>query len=88
MLRRMSGCGLNRAREADAGFARRSRVNLRNPPKIFTEIAIEQLPDIVSFFEHDVPQAFDGAKEPALKAEFAQEQCGRDCRAQRVISHG
>jgi uncharacterized protein (DUF885 family) len=49
-----------------------ARVNLKNPPHIFTEIAIEQLPDIVSFFEHDVPQAFADAQDPALKAEFAQ----------------
>jgi len=49
-----------------------ARVNLQNPPRIFTEIAIEQLPDIVSFFEHDVPQAFADAKDPALNAEFAQ----------------
>jgi uncharacterized protein (DUF885 family) len=49
-----------------------ARVNLQNPPHIFTEIAIEQLPDIVSFFEHDVPQAFSDAQNPALKSEFAQ----------------
>ena len=49
-----------------------ARVNLKNPPHIYTEIAIEQLPDIVSFFEHDVPLAFADAKDPALKAEFAQ----------------
>jgi uncharacterized protein (DUF885 family) len=49
-----------------------ARVNLKNPPRIFTEIAIEQLPDITSFFEHDVPLAFADAKDPALKAEFAE----------------
>ena len=49
-----------------------ARLNLKNPPRIFTEIAIEQLPDIVSFFEHDVPLAFADAKDPALKAEFSQ----------------
>jgi uncharacterized protein (DUF885 family) len=49
-----------------------ARVNLKNPPRIFTEIAIEQLPDIVSFFEHDVPEAFADAQDPGLKAEFAQ----------------
>ncbi|MGA2635233.1 MAG: DUF885 domain-containing protein [Terracidiphilus sp.] len=48
-----------------------ARVNMKNPPRIFTEIAIEQLPGIVSFFEHDVPLAFADAKDPALKAEFA-----------------
>ena len=49
-----------------------ARVNLKNPPRVFTEIAIEQLPDIISFFEHDVPLAFADAKDSALKAEFAQ----------------
>jgi len=49
-----------------------ARVNLKNPPRVFTEIAIEQLPGIVSFFEHDVPLAFADATDPALKAEFAQ----------------
>jgi uncharacterized protein (DUF885 family) len=47
-----------------------ARVNLKNPPRIYTEIAIEQLPGIISFFEHDVPLAFADAKNPALKAEF------------------
>src|ERR1039457_2466738 len=49
-----------------------ARVNLKNPTHIFTEIAIEQLPDIISFFEHDVPLAFADANDPALKTEFAQ----------------
>jgi uncharacterized protein (DUF885 family) len=49
-----------------------ARVNLKNPPHIYTEIAIEQLPGIISFFEHDVPLAFADAKDPALKDEFAQ----------------
>jgi uncharacterized protein (DUF885 family) len=49
-----------------------ARVNLQNPPRIFTEIAIEQLPDIIHFFENDVPQAFADAHDPALKAQFAQ----------------
>jgi uncharacterized protein (DUF885 family) len=48
------------------------RANLKNPPHIYTEIAIEQLPGIVSFFEHDVPSAFADATDPALKAEFAK----------------
>ncbi len=49
-----------------------ARVNLKNPPKIYTEIAIEQLPDIISFFQNDVPSAFTDAKDPALKAHFAE----------------
>lgn len=54
-----------------------ARSNLKNPPKIFTEIALEQIDGNVSFFENDVPSAFfsgaDGeevATDPDLKAEF------------------
>jgi len=49
-----------------------ARENLKDPPRIFTEIAIEQLPGIVSFFEKDVPLAFADAKDPVVKAEFAE----------------
>lgn len=54
------------------GLLAEARVNLKNPPRVYTEIAIEQLPDIVSFFEKDVPLAFADAKDPAVKAEFAE----------------
>ncbi len=49
-----------------------ARANLKNPPKIYTEIAIEQLPGIVSFFKNDVPLAFKQAKDPKLLADFKQ----------------
>lgn len=49
-----------------------ARVNLKNPPHVYTEIAIEQLPGIISFFEHDVPLAFADARDAELKAEFAR----------------
>jgi uncharacterized protein (DUF885 family) len=49
-----------------------ARVNLKSPPRVYTEIAIEQLPGIVDFFEHDVPSAFADAQDTALKAKFAQ----------------
>jgi uncharacterized protein (DUF885 family) len=49
-----------------------ARVNLRNPPKIYTEIAIEQLPGIVSFFENDVPLAFKPVTDAKLLADFHQ----------------
>ena len=49
-----------------------ARVNLKNPPHIYTEIAIEQLPDIISFFEKDVPAAFADAQDAEVKAEFQQ----------------
>jgi uncharacterized protein (DUF885 family) len=49
-----------------------ARQNLKNPPHIYTEIALEQLPDIISFFQKDVPLAFEQAHDPQLKSEFAQ----------------
>ena len=49
-----------------------ARANLKNPPRIYTEIALEQLPDIISFFQNDVPAAFTGASDPAVKAAFAK----------------
>jgi uncharacterized protein (DUF885 family) len=49
-----------------------ARENLKNPPRIYTEIAIEQLPGIIGFFQTDVPMAFADAQDAAVKAEFAQ----------------
>ena len=49
-----------------------ARQNLANPPKIYTEIALEQIDGSISFFEHDVPLAFAGATDAAAKAEFAR----------------
>ncbi len=47
-----------------------ARKNLKNPPKIYTEIALEQLPGTISFFEKDVPSAFPKIKDKKLKAAF------------------
>jgi uncharacterized protein (DUF885 family) len=47
-----------------------ARENLRNPPAIYTQIAIEQLPGIIGFFERDLPAAFQAADDPALQARF------------------
>jgi uncharacterized protein (DUF885 family) len=47
-----------------------ARANLKNPPKVYTEVAIEQLPGIVGFFQNDVPAAFKDVNDAALKAEF------------------
>ena len=54
------------------GLIAEARTNLQNPPRIFTEIAIEQLPGITAFFQHDVPLAFSDAQDSSLKSEFAQ----------------
>ncbi len=48
------------------------KANLKNPPKIYTEVAIEQVPGIVSFFQKDVPLAFKDVKDPELLSEFRQ----------------
>jgi uncharacterized protein (DUF885 family) len=48
-----------------------ARANLVNPPKIYTEIALEQLPGLIRFFQHDVPSAFVDVMDAALKKEFA-----------------
>jgi hypothetical protein len=47
-----------------------ARENLKNPPKIYTEIAIEQAPGIISFFQKDVPLAFKSVTDQKLLAEF------------------
>ena len=49
-----------------------ARQNLKNPPQIYTEIALQQLPDIISFFQTDVPTAFRQAHNEQLKSEFSQ----------------
>ena len=48
------------------------KANLKNPPKIYTEVAIEQVPGIISFFQNDVPLAFKDVKDTALQNEFGQ----------------
>src|SRR5579875_143432 len=49
-----------------------ARKNLKNPPHIYTEIALEQIDGLVSFFQHDVPEAFASATDAKAKAEFAK----------------
>ena len=48
------------------------RQNLKNPPQIYTEVAIEQVPDIITFFQKDVPLAFKDVKDAALLNQFHQ----------------
>jgi hypothetical protein len=47
-----------------------ARANLKNPPRIFTEIAIEQMSGNISFFENDVPLAFKAVPDAKLLADF------------------
>ncbi len=60
-----------RERQMPQVFAE-ARKNLKNPPKIYTEIALDQIDGLVSFFQTDVPSAFLDATDAKTKAEFAQ----------------
>jgi uncharacterized protein (DUF885 family) len=43
---------------------------LQNPPKIYTDIAIEQMPGNIDFFQDTLPAAFTDVKDTNLVAEF------------------
>ena len=47
-----------------------ARAVLLNPPKIYTDIAIEQLPGNTDFFKTTVPESFSDVKDAPLLAEF------------------
>ena len=47
-----------------------ARRNLDHPPRVYTEIAIEQIDGSVDFFRTAVIDAFTDVKDPALQAEF------------------
>jgi uncharacterized protein (DUF885 family) len=49
-----------------------ARENLKNPPRIYTEVALEQLPGNTEFFQNDVPLAFKDVKDAKLLSEFHQ----------------
>jgi uncharacterized protein (DUF885 family) len=49
-----------------------ARKNLKNPPHIYTEIALEQIDGDISFFQNDVPSAFTDATDADTKAAFAK----------------
>ncbi len=48
-----------------------ARMNLQNPPKVYTEIALQQLPGVIRFYQKDVPEAFAKATDASLKKDFA-----------------
>ncbi len=58
-----------REKQAPQVFAA-ARANLKNPPRVYTEVALEQLPGIVSFFEKDVPLAFTKVTDKPLLDDF------------------
>lgn len=47
-----------------------ARENLKNPPRVYTEVALQQLPGIIGFFQKDVPDAFSSVKDPGLLSQF------------------
>jgi hypothetical protein len=47
-----------------------ARQNLKNPPPIYVDVALEQIPGIISFFQKDVPEAFKDVKDQALLTQF------------------
>jgi uncharacterized protein (DUF885 family) len=47
-----------------------ARKNLVNPPRIFTEIAAEQIDGNIKFFQSDVPAAFKDVSDRGVLAEF------------------
>ena len=49
-----------------------AKANLNNPPKIYTEIAIDQLGGIIDFFKTDVPNTFKSVTDKQSQDEFAQ----------------
>jgi uncharacterized protein (DUF885 family) len=52
------------------GLLAEARRNLVNPPRIYTEIAVEQIDGNISFFKKDVPAAFTDVTDAALGAAF------------------
>ena len=58
--------------------------NLNNPPKIYTEIALDQIDGTISFFQNDVPEAFAAATDAEEQGGVSAEQRRRDCRAEGI----
>lgn len=58
------------------GVFENARTNLRNPPRLYTEVALEQLPGTIDFFRRDVPAAFAELRGTPLYAEFESANTG------------
>ncbi len=53
------------------GVLAEAHKNLDNPPLIYTQIALQQLPGLVHFFQNDVPSAFADVTDADMKKQFA-----------------
>lgn len=60
------------------------RKNLSHPPKVFTEVALQQISGTIAFFQDDVPKAFVAVKDPALLAAF---KASNDAMVQALIQY-
>ena len=47
-----------------------ARQNLENPPRVYTEVAVQQLPGVIGFFKQDVPKAFSEVKDEKILRDF------------------
>jgi uncharacterized protein (DUF885 family) len=47
-----------------------ARKNLKNPPPVYVEVTLEQLPGMIRFFQNDVPAAFKDAKDAGVLSDF------------------
>lgn len=43
-----------------------ARQNVSHPPRVYTEVALQQMPDNISFFQKDVPAAFRDVRDLSL----------------------
>jgi uncharacterized protein (DUF885 family) len=64
---------VSRMKQVPAVFAT-GQATLKNPPRIWTEIAIGQAAGTRALYAQTLPQAFEPVKDAALQAEFKQEQ--------------
>lgn len=53
-----------------------ARSNLDNPPRVYTEVALQQLSGTIGFFRDDVPKAFEGVTDAELLSDFAKSNAG------------
>jgi uncharacterized protein (DUF885 family) len=51
---------------------RAARVNLRNPPRIYTEVAIAQFQGVLRLYRVEVPAAATACRDPELQADLAE----------------
>ncbi|HSS95669.1 MAG TPA: DUF885 family protein, partial [Terriglobales bacterium] len=52
------------------GMLQEARKNLSDVPRVYTQVAIEDLANTPGFFKNDVPKAFTNVKDAKLLAEF------------------